>query len=95
MELVNTEKCIDNKPFVGIEPVNYYHFCSNCFKYIEGFDHHCLWLNCCIAKNNYRQFFVLLLILAVQMVFQFVIGVTIQMKNEFRYFLPCFILFYS
>lgn len=32
--------------------------CSLCNKCIEGFDHHCKWLNQCIGRKNYRCFIV-------------------------------------
>nr|CAB3458500.1 unnamed protein product [Digitaria exilis] len=31
-----------------------------CDKCVDGFDHHCRWLNNCIGKRNYRRFFVLM-----------------------------------
>lgn len=34
--------------------------CRECDKCIDRFDHHCLWLNTCVGKNNYRWFFALL-----------------------------------
>ncbi|CAG9324202.1 unnamed protein product [Blepharisma stoltei] len=35
--------------------------CGTCDKCIEGFDHHCKWLNNCIGKKNYRAFIYLLI----------------------------------
>lgn len=34
--------------------------CQVCQKCVIGFDHHCLWLNCCIGSRNYTQFITLL-----------------------------------
>lgn len=34
--------------------------CWQCNKCIEGFDHHCKWLNTCIGLSNYKPFFMLL-----------------------------------
>ena len=82
VEVADTEKRLDTTHFVGIEPINYYHFCSICFKHIEGIDHHCRWLNCCIAKSNYRPFLLLVFILKVQMVFQFATGLVIQSDDS-------------
>ena len=31
--------------------------CTACDACVEGFDHHCVWLNQCIGKKNYRTFF--------------------------------------
>ena len=30
--------------------------CRHCGKCVSGFDHHCLWLNTCVGKANYRYF---------------------------------------
>lgn len=37
--------------------------CNRCGVCIEGFDHHCVWLNLCIGKKNYKSF-VFLVVLA-------------------------------
>eukprot|EP00656_Telonema_subtile_P020080 TRINITY_DN2124_c0_g1_i1.p1 TRINITY_DN2124_c0_g1~~TRINITY_DN2124_c0_g1_i1.p1 ORF type:complete len:322 (+),score=63.74 TRINITY_DN2124_c0_g1_i1:196-1161(+) len=34
--------------------------CRHCKKCVIGFDHHCFFLNTCIADHNYKQFLVLL-----------------------------------
>ena len=47
--------------------------CIICNKCIDGFDHHCNWLNNCIGKLNYRPFVGLLLAYNVQGVLQIII----------------------
>ena len=39
--------------------------CGSCNKCSELFDHHCIWLNNCIGKSNYRHFIVLVVSLIV------------------------------
>ena len=38
----------------------YCDFCRQCNRCCEGFDHHCVWLNNCIGRSNYKSFFILM-----------------------------------
>ena len=33
--------------------------CSACDVCVEHFDHHCMWINKCVGKNNYIRFLVM------------------------------------
>ncbi len=48
--------------------------CRFCNKCVKGFDHHCIWLNTCIGESNYREFFLLLVVMAILNVYYVVIG---------------------
>ena len=37
--------------------------CLYCDKCIEGYDHHCYWINNCVGKNNIDLFFVFLIVI--------------------------------
>lgn len=37
--------------------------CRRCDKCVDGFDHHCLWLNTCIGARNYRPWIVFVVLL--------------------------------
>ena len=49
--------------------------CGACNKCIDGFDHHCGWLNTCVGEKNYRSFLVLLASVSMQIWGQFSAGV--------------------
>ena len=35
--------------------------CGTCNRCVDGFDHHCRWLNNCVGKANYKLFFRLII----------------------------------
>eukprot|EP00421_Protoceratium_reticulatum_P066494 CAMPEP_0168409216 /NCGR_PEP_ID=MMETSP0228-20121227/27070_1 /TAXON_ID=133427 /ORGANISM="Protoceratium reticulatum, Strain CCCM 535 (=CCMP 1889)" /LENGTH=307 /DNA_ID=CAMNT_0008422923 /DNA_START=62 /DNA_END=985 /DNA_ORIENTATION=+ len=37
--------------------------CRQCDKCVDGFDHHCLWLNTCVGAKNYRPWVVFVMLL--------------------------------
>ncbi|POM73234.1 Hypothetical protein PHPALM_9937, partial [Phytophthora palmivora] len=45
-------------------------YCALCRKAVPGLDHHCTWLQTCIGKNNYAQFFTVACTGTVQFVLQ-------------------------
>jgi hypothetical protein len=50
-------------------------YCTLCCKTSPGLDHHCTWLNTCIADINYEAFFYLVIAATLQTVLQAVIGI--------------------
>lgn len=45
--------------------------CRSCDRCVEGFDHHCKWLNNCIGEKNYRTFFALICLTVTLLLVQF------------------------
>jgi hypothetical protein len=43
--------------------------CKICDKCVDRFDHHCVWLNNCIGKKNYKSFYILLIFVELSLIF--------------------------
>ncbi|KAE9044172.1 hypothetical protein PR002_g2943 [Phytophthora rubi] len=50
-------------------------YCGLCYKNSPGLDHHCTWLNTCIAESNYEAFYCLVVSATCQTLLQTVIGI--------------------
>eukprot|EP00917_Polyrhabdina_sp_WS-2016_P018011 GHVP01038941.1.p1 GENE.GHVP01038941.1~~GHVP01038941.1.p1 ORF type:complete len:251 (+),score=14.88 GHVP01038941.1:91-843(+) len=48
------------------------HHCSDCAHCVHRFDHHCIWLDNCVGKNNQRAFYLFLFFLTNALLFQWV-----------------------
>lgn len=48
--------------------------CRICDKCVDGFDHHCQWLNNCIGKKNYNAFFALMACTVVMLILHWSVG---------------------
>ena len=60
--------------------------CIICEKCVDEFDHHCFWVGNCIGKNNYLLFFIFLVFVIFNTVFNFLITtyyVFTEMKSPF------------
>mmetsp|Transcript_21648 Transcript_21648/g.26895 ORF Transcript_21648/g.26895 Transcript_21648/m.26895 type:complete len:256 (+) Transcript_21648:1-768(+) len=58
------------------------HLCHHCGAEVEGFDHHCVYVNRCVGKKNYCTFLCLLASLATLQIFQFWIAATCLKQNS-------------
>lgn len=58
--------------------------CDICGVCIEKLDHHCPWLGTCIGKRNYKQFYLFLLSLFVELLVMFVMCVLIMNNNQIK-----------
>ena len=51
--------------------------CHRCNRCCKDFDHHCIWLNTCIGFNNYKHFFVLIVLMLVHAVLELALHIYI------------------
>ncbi|EGZ13299.1 hypothetical protein PHYSODRAFT_513722 [Phytophthora sojae] len=57
------------------DPAKPSRYCGLCYKNSPGLDHHCTWLNTCIAESNYEAFYCLVVSATCQTLLQTVIGI--------------------
>ena len=55
--------------------------CDLCGICIEQMDHHCPWVGTCIGKRNYKQYYLFLLTLFLEMVVMFAMCVILMGQN--------------
>ena len=60
---------------------NHCYFCDECY---SDFDHHCIWLNKCIGKNNKKLFYCLIVIILLNSVFNLIICFLGEINNEIK-----------
>ncbi|CAK84314.1 unnamed protein product (macronuclear) [Paramecium tetraurelia] len=58
--------------------------CFSCSKCVEGFDHHCIWLNNCIGIKNYKYFFILVVLLVSFKCLRITQDVLLLQKNAYQ-----------
>ena len=56
--------------------------CDICGVCIERLDHHCPWLGTCIGKKNYKQFYLFLLSLFIEILLLFIMCILIMNNNS-------------
>ncbi|CAK9135560.1 unnamed protein product [Ilex paraguariensis] len=54
--------------------------CRSCDKCVDGFDHHCRWLNNCVGRKNYVTFISLMAISLVWLVIEVGVGIAVLVR---------------
>ena len=74
LDIVENEEDAENFcPYCLVKHIYRSKHCLICQKCIEEFDHHCFWVGNCIGKNNYRLFFIFLIYVVLNTLFNFCI----------------------
>ena len=58
------------------------HHCTKCKRCVDGFDHHCVFLNNCIGAQNYSMFWKFLVWLVIHTGIGMVVGIIIFIKDS-------------
>ena len=56
--------------------------CSVCNVCVDGFDHHCGWLNNCVAEKNHREFILMILFTFIGSLFYLGISISVFLQSE-------------
>ncbi|KAK3012041.1 hypothetical protein RJ639_010705 [Escallonia herrerae] len=54
--------------------------CRSCDKCVDGFDHHCRWLNNCVGRKNYITFISLMAISVIWLVIEVGVGIAVLVR---------------
>ena len=74
LDIVENEEDAENFcPYCLVKHIYRSKHCLICQKCIEEFDHHCFWVGNCVGKNNYRLFFIFLIYVVLNTLFNFCI----------------------
>ncbi|CAD8077230.1 unnamed protein product [Paramecium primaurelia] len=52
--------------------------CKSCNRCTDQFDHHCIWLNNCIGTQNYKYFFILIVLLELYLITVLILSIMIK-----------------
>jgi palmitoyltransferase ZDHHC4 len=62
--------------------------CPLCKSCIQKQDHHCIWINNCVGRNNYIYFLLLLLSISILLLYGATLGYSLLDKTLQNYFVP-------
>ena len=69
-------------PYCRVKKANKVKHCHICKKCVNGFDHHCNWIDNCVGEKNKLKFLAFVSITLLNLIFNFCLGLTaLQTKN--------------
>uniref|UniRef100_A0A2P2LKH1 S-acyltransferase n=1 Tax=Rhizophora mucronata TaxID=61149 RepID=A0A2P2LKH1_RHIMU len=72
--------CINPGNFKIVQVRKFSKHCRSCDKCVDGFDHHCRWLNNCVGYKNYVTFLSLMAISLVWLVLEAGVGIAVTVR---------------
>ncbi|CAN6467062.1 unnamed protein product [Victoria cruziana] len=66
--------------FCDLEVKKHSKHCRSCDRCVDGFDHHCRWLNNCIGKRNYTTFILLMVFVMLMLAIEGGIGIVVFVR---------------
>jgi hypothetical protein len=69
-------------PYCKVTKNKYSKHCHICGHCVEDFDHHCNWINNCIGEKNSNEFICFLVILIINLIFNYLIALDVFLIKE-------------
>ena len=74
----------DYCPYCKIKKTIRVNHCFICNKCIEGFEHHCIWIDNCIGDHNWKLFSFFLFVILVNLIFSFYVSYKCYFEGNYQ-----------